>query len=136
MIAARHPLPAALRDRRLTVGRRSRLVSRRSRRNRRNRRNRRRLAEGLRRTAAVEQPPRRFDCCPVLTDRVAVVRYELLLLADALEHSSDPDPAGVALIGELLTRGCSPLYNANVPVADLHATLARASAQLPSRTAA
>jgi hypothetical protein len=68
----------------------------------------------------------------VLTDRVAGVRYELLLLADALEHSSDPDPGGVTLIGELLTRGCSPLYDANVPVADLHATLARASAQLAS----
>ena len=103
------------------VGRRRRLVSA---------RNRRKLADGLRRTAAAEQPPRRFDCCPVLADRVAAVRYELLLLADALEHNPDPDPASVALIRELLTSGCSPLYNANVPAADLHATLARASAEL------
>jgi hypothetical protein len=103
------------------VGKRRRLVSA---------RNRRKLADGLRRTAAAEQPPRRFDCCPVLADRVAVVRYELLLLADALEHSTDPDPSSVALIRELLTSGCSPLYNANVPVEDLHATLARASAQI------
>src|ERR1700677_2796313 len=103
------------------VGKRRRLVSS---------RNRRRLAEGLRRTAAAEQPPRRFDCCPVLTDRVAGVRYELLLLADTLEHCTDPDPASVALISELLTSGCSPLYNANVPVAELDATLARARAQI------
>ena len=93
-------------------------------------RNRRRMADGLRRTAAAEQPPRRFDCCPVLADRVAAVRYELLLLADALAHNPNPDPTSVALIRELLTSGCSPLYNANAPVADLHATLARAIAQL------
>ena len=103
------------------TGKRRRLISA---------RNRRKLADGLRRTAAAEQPPRRFDCCPVLSDRVAGVRYELLLLADALEQSSDPDPSSVALIRELLTSGCSPLYNANVPAEDLHATLARASAQI------
>ena len=103
------------------TGKRRRLVSA---------RNRRKLADGLRRTASAEQPPRRFDCCPVLADRVAGVRYELLLLADALEHSSAPDPSSVALIRELLTSGCSPLYNANVPAEDLHATLTRASAQI------
>jgi hypothetical protein len=103
------------------VGKRRRLVSA---------RNRRKLADGLRRTAAAEQPPRRFDCCPVLADRVAGARYDLLLLADALEHSTDPDPASVELIRELLTNGCSPLYNANVPAQNLHATLTRASAQI------
>ena len=113
------PPPAAPRDGPLT--KRRRLISA---------RNRRKLADGLRRTAAAEQPPRRFDCCPVLADRVAGVRYELLLLADALEHSTDPDPSSVALIRELLTSGCSPLYNANVPAGALHATLARASTQL------
>ena len=66
----------------------------------------------------------------MLADRVAAVRYELLLLADALQHSTDPDPASVALIHELLTSGCSPLYNANAPVEHLHATLAHVSAQL------
>ncbi len=100
------------------VGKRRRLVSA---------RNRRKLADGLRRTAAAEQPSRRFDCCPVLADRVAGARYELLLLADALEHSTDPDPASVELIRELLTNGCSPLYNANVPAQNLHATLTRAA---------
>jgi hypothetical protein len=103
------------------TGKRRRLISA---------RNRRKLADGLRRTASAEQPPRRFDCCPVLADRVAGVRYELLLLADALQHSTDPDPSSVALIRELLTSGCSPLYNANVPAEDLHATLAHASAQI------
>src|SRR5689334_21554104 len=83
------------------VGKRRRLVSA---------RNRRKLAHGLRRTPAAEQPPRRFDCCPVLADRVAGARYDTLLLADALEHSTDPDPASVELIRELLTNGCSPLY--------------------------
>ena len=66
----------------------------------------------------------------MLADRVAAVRYELLLLADALEYNPDPDPGSVALIRELLTSGCSPLYNANAPAADLHATLARASGEL------
>ncbi len=93
-------------------------------------RNRRRLADGLRRTAAAEQPPRRFDCCPVLADRVAAARYDLLLLADALEHATDPDPASVALVRELLTSGCSPLYNVNLPADDLHAKLAHASARI------
>jgi hypothetical protein len=89
-------------------------------------RNRRALADGLRRTAAPNQPSRRFDCCPVLPDRIAGVRSELLELASALEQTPDPDPACVALIRELLTDGCSPLYNPNVPDDDLHTTLTRA----------
>jgi hypothetical protein len=89
-------------------------------------RNRRKLADGLRRAAAPTQPPRRFDCCPVLPDRVAAVRPALLQLATALEHSTDPDPASVALIHELLTNACSPLYNPNLPAEDLPATLVRA----------
>jgi hypothetical protein len=100
------------------AGKRSRLVSA---------RNRRALAGGLRRAASPSQPPRRFDCCPVLRDRIAGVRPELLKIADDLEHSNDPDPASVALIHELLTNGCSPLYNRHVPVDTLHATLTRVS---------
>jgi len=90
--------------------------------------NRRALANWLRHTAAPIQPPRRFDCCPVLSDRVAAVRPELLKLADALEQSPHADPASVALLHELLADGCSPLYNPNVPADRLHATLTRASA--------
>jgi hypothetical protein len=103
------------------AGKRERLVSTRA---------RRALADGLRRTAAPTQPPRRFDCCPVLLDRVQAVRAELLELAAALEQANDPDPASVALIHELLTNGCSPLYNPNLPADDLRATLNRAHAGL------
>jgi hypothetical protein len=71
----------------------------------------------------------------VLADRVAAVRLDLLLVADALKHCLDPDPASVALIRELLTNGCSPLYNANVSAQEPHATLARASAQITVGTA-
>ena len=71
-------------------------------------RNRRALAAGLRRTAAVAQPPRRFDTCPILTDRVAAVRPELLQLADALEQANDLDPASVALVHQLLTERMQP----------------------------
>jgi hypothetical protein len=94
------------------------------------------LADGLRRTAAPNQPPRRFDCCPVLTDRVAAVRSELLELASALEQTDDPDPACVALIHELLTNGCSPLYNPNLPADDLHATLTHARAGIANQPTA
>jgi hypothetical protein len=96
-------------------------------------RTRQALAEGLRRTAAPNQPPRRFDCCPVLTDRVAAVRSELLELASALEQTDDPDPACVALIHELLTNGCSPLYNPNLPADDLRTVLTRARAGIPNQ---
>jgi hypothetical protein len=96
-------------------------------------RNRRALARGLRRTAAPTQPPRRFDCCPVLPDRVAPVRRELLEIADTLQRTRDPDPQCVALIRELLTNGCSPLYNANTPTADLHNTLTRVRAGLAAQ---
>jgi hypothetical protein len=91
-------------------------------------RNRRRLASWLRQTAAPSQPSRRFDCCPALPDRVAAVRPALLTLATTLEQSTDPDPASVALIHELLAHGCGPLYNPNVPVDDLYAILTRAQA--------
>jgi hypothetical protein len=91
-------------------------------------RHRRALAHGLRRTAASTQPPTRFDICPILLDRVAPLRPELLQLATALEQTHDPDPTSVALIHELLRNGCSPLYNPNAPAADLHAVLRRARA--------
>lgn len=97
-------------------------------------RNRQALAAGLRRTAALTQPPRRFDTCPILPDRVAAVRPELLQLADVLEQTNDLDPTTVALIHELLTNACSPLYNPNLPAGDLHLTISRARARLAPRT--
>ena len=96
--------------------------------------NRHALASGLRRTAAPTQPPRRFDCCPVLPDRVAAVRPELLKLASALEQNTDPDPPSVALIHELLPNGCSPLYNPNIPAHYLYTTLTRAHAGITAQT--
>ena len=91
-------------------------------------RTRRTLATGLRRTAAAIQPPSRFDPCPVLVDRVALIRDELFELADDLEETQTPDPAYVALIRELLTNGSSPLYNPNLPADDLYTNVARARA--------
>jgi hypothetical protein len=99
-------------------------------------RHRRALAHGLRRTAASTQPPTRFDICPILLDRVAPLRPELLQIATALEQTHDPDPTSVALIHELLRDGCSPLYNPSVPAADLRAALRRARAGLGAQPAA
>jgi hypothetical protein len=96
-------------------------------------RKRQALAAGLRRTAALTQPPRRFDCCPVLPDRVAAVRPELLQLATALDQINDPDPVSVALIHELLTNACSPLYNPNLSTEDLRATLTRARGRMATQ---
>ena len=99
-------------------------------------RNRRALAAGLRRTADPKQPPRRFDCCPIILDRVATVRPELLQLANALEQANDPDPSSVALVRELLTDACSPLYNPNLSADELHATITRAHAGIAHHAAA
>ena len=91
-------------------------------------RSRQALAGGLRRAADPNQPPYRFDSCPVLRDRVSVVRTEMLDLARALEQAPAPDPTSVALIRELLTNGCSPLYNPNLSTDELRATLTDARA--------
>jgi hypothetical protein len=101
------------------AGRRERLVSP---------RNRRALATSLRQTVAPTQPARRVDCCPVLPERVASARPALLRLASALERNREPDPASVALVQELLSDGCGPLYNPNLPADDLRRAITRASA--------
>lgn len=97
-------------------------------------RSRQGLAEGLRRAADRNQPPHRFDCCPVLLGRVAVVRTEMLQLARALQETSAADPASVALIRELLTNGFSPLYNPNLSTDELRAALTRAHAGMAQPT--
>jgi hypothetical protein len=91
------------------------------------------LAHELRRTATPTRPPSRFDIAPVLCDRVAAVRDELLDVVTALERGHDPDPGCVALIHELLRDGASPLYKPSVPAADLHAALRRAHAGLAAQ---
>jgi hypothetical protein len=96
-------------------------------------RHRRALAHGLRRTAALKQPPSRFDVCVILLDRVAPLRPQLLQIAAALEQTRNPDPTSVALIHELLKDGCGPLYNPSAPAADLYDVLRRAHAGLAAQ---
>lgn len=89
-------------------------------------RNRRMLASWLRRTAQHTQQPhpltRRRET--LLHYRVAAVRTDLLEIAAILEHAHDPDPECVTELHELLANGCdSPLYNADIHVSELHATL-------------
>jgi hypothetical protein len=55
--------------------------------------------------------------------RAAAVRTELLELAALLEQATDPDPACVKEIHELLANGDSPLYHPRVHVSELHAAL-------------
>jgi hypothetical protein len=84
------------------------------------------LARWLRRTAN-----RKFGRDPIsrrrellLCDRVAAVRTDLLELAVVLERQEDPDPRCVAELRKLLSDGCeSPLYNPDVHVSELRATL-------------
>jgi hypothetical protein len=52
------------------------------------------------------------------------VRTDLLELAAWLEHTPDPDPDRIAALRELLANGCdSPLYNSDIHISELHATL-------------
>jgi hypothetical protein len=58
--------------------------------------------------------------------RAASVRTELLEIAALLERTHDLDPECVLALRDLLADGCdSPLYNAAIPVAELHRTLDR-----------
>jgi hypothetical protein len=89
-------------------------------------RKRRMLARWLRRTVnrAVDPHPVRRRRELLLSDRVAAVRGELLKIAGLLERAKDPDPRCVAELHGLLSDGCeSPLYNPDVHVSELHATL-------------
>jgi hypothetical protein len=87
---------------------------------------RRVIVQWLRRTANRTEEPdpiaRRRQA--LLHYRVAAVRPDLLEIAAALERAHDADPACVATLHELLANGCdSPLYNPDVHVSELHATL-------------
>ena len=113
-LAAEAPAPTTIEHHNGHFGRSRERIAERRRRRMVSARHRRALAHGLRRTAASTQPPTRFDVCPLLLDRVAPLRPELLQIAAALEQTPDPDPTSVALIHELLRDGCSPLYNPNV----------------------
>jgi hypothetical protein len=87
---------------------------------------RRVIVQWLRRTAnRTEQPdPITRRRQPLLHYRAAAVRTELVEIAAALERAQNPDPASVATLRELLANGCdSPLYNPDIHVSELHATL-------------
>ena len=89
-------------------------------------RNRRALAKWVRRTAnhAHDPDPIRRRREALLHHGAAAVRTELLEIAAIIEHAHDPDPAAVAALHALLANGCdSPLYNANIHVSELRATL-------------
>lgn len=89
-------------------------------------RRRRVIVHWLRRTAnRTEEPhPIARGRQPLLHYRAAAVRTKLLEIAAALERAQNPDPAAVATLRELLANGCdSPLYNPDIHVSELHATL-------------
>ena len=100
-------------------------------------RNRRVLAQWLRRTATHTQQPhpiaRRSQT--LLHYRVAAVHTELLEIAAMLEHAHHPDPAIVTEVHNLLANGFdSPLYNPDIHISELQATLhyTRAGLRAPS----
>lgn len=89
-------------------------------------RNRRMLAQWLRRTAETALDPdlirRRRDV--LLHYRAAAVRTDLFEIAALLEHAYNADPICIEALQALLANGHnSPLYNADVPFAELEATL-------------
>ncbi len=96
------------------------------------RRAQRRVVEGLRsvaRQAGPRPPERRFSV--LLRERATLVRSELLEVAALLEITADPDPGLLARLHDLLTDGCrSPLYNRDVQVSELRATLLSARVHL------
>ena len=88
--------------------------------------NRRMLAQWLRRTAnhSTKLHPLAGRREALLHYRVAAVRTELLQIAATLEHTHNPEPARMTALHHLLANGCdSPLYNADIHISELHATL-------------
>ncbi|HEX4011555.1 MAG TPA: hypothetical protein VHX62_16155 [Solirubrobacteraceae bacterium] len=107
-------------------------------RRRRAERRRRVIVQWLRRTAnrADEPDPIARRRQPLLQYRAAAVRGELLEIATALERAQNPSPASVATLRELLANGCdSPLYNPDIHVSELRATLSQVRAGLSGQDA-
>jgi hypothetical protein len=89
-------------------------------------RNRRVLAQWARRTANRTTDPHPFARRreALLDYRAAAVRTELLEIAAVLERTHEPHPACFAALRTLLANGCdSPLYNPDIHISELHATL-------------
>ena len=95
-------------------------------------RQRLKLVAGLRRVArraGTAAKPRRYEV--LLRNRAALVRPQLLEVAAALERVAEPDPDTLRTLRWLLTDGCtSPLFNSDVPTAELMAALDRVWVQL------
>jgi hypothetical protein len=96
-------------------------------------RKRRRLARWVRRTANrrphLDPIARRRQ--PLLHDRAAAVRSELLEIAAILDRAHHADPGAVATLHALLANGCdSPLYNPDIHISELRATLHYVCARL------
>ncbi len=84
------------------------------------------MARQLRRLAASrpERDPVRRRYVFVLDDRVAAVRADLLQLAAMIERAPVIDARCFTELRNLLTNGCdSPLYNREIHVSELHASL-------------
>jgi hypothetical protein len=99
---------------------------------------RRGLAGWLRRTAhrAPARHPLGRTRELLLYDRVAEVRAELIEIAAILDCLDDPDAAAIAMLRGLLADGCgSPLYNPDIHVSELRATLYHARARLEAAVA-
>jgi hypothetical protein len=91
----------------------------------------------LRRTVvrADERDPIRRRYLPLLYDRVTAVSGDLLEIAEHLEHVDDPDRSVVVALRSLLTDGCaSPLYNDEIHISELRATLHYIRQQLHGST--
>ncbi|MBV8998777.1 MAG: hypothetical protein JO304_06940 [Solirubrobacterales bacterium] len=88
-------------------------------------RERRVLVKWLRRTAKRARKPEPIPHRQTLLHyRAAAVRMELLEIAAMLERTRDPDPASIKALRELLANGCdSPLYNPDIHISELRATL-------------
>lgn len=83
---------------------------------------RRRLAASARRAATCGPRPSRHTV--LLQDRAAAVKEELLEIALMLECADDLEVSWVSETHKLLTDGCdSPLYNRDIHVSELWATL-------------
>jgi hypothetical protein len=85
-------------------------------------RTRRRLAATARRAATYRGGPSRYSL--LLQDRAAAASEELLDVALILERAGELDASWMREAHKLLTDGCgSPLYNPDIHVSELWATL-------------
>jgi hypothetical protein len=72
----------------------------------------------------------------LLCDRIATVRADLIEIAALLDATEYPDCASIAALHALLSNGCeSPLYNREVHISELRATLYYVRRQLRSEAA-